>query len=244
MLSRSVSGYEIEGWKGCREEGEDGANDFYFSSSSWNRALRAAPKWLPAWLNVVKNGRALPPNLTGIFLYKKKRERKVMNPIFQHRIIRSFPRGWIVAAILHDLLFVSGSILGFKKGDIFFPLFATYLHRSRLVQYLYAYLNIEPRCIYGRNDFFSSCSLLDSCEIFSFTARWTLHRSWINAVLILRSRNGRAECLVTLLFEVRKEQVSLGSCCYKSKCDAPSSNSFIYLFKKGDIYLRLTFFNY
>lgn len=120
MLSRSVSGYEIEGWKGCREEGEDGANDFYFPSSSWNRALRAAPKWLPAWLNVVKNGRALPPNLTGIFLYKKKRERKVMNPIFQHHIIRSFPRGWIVAAILHDLLFVSGSILGFKKGDIFF----------------------------------------------------------------------------------------------------------------------------
>ena len=206
MLSRSVSGYEIEGWKGVvgkrrerEREREDGANeplDFYFYPFPLGkRALRAAPKWLPAWLNVVKNGRALPPNLTGIFLYKKRRERKVMNPIFQHRIIRSFPRGWIRGCDSPRFIIRLGIYSWLREGRHFFSSISssTYLHRSGLVRYLLNELFKYRTETYLWSKRFLRRSLSDPCEIFSFTARilTATRHSWINAVLILRSRMGR-----------------------------------------------------
>lgn len=147
MLSRSVSGYVIEGWKGCWEEGEGEwmarttppPRLLFPLLPSWNRALRAAPKWLPAWLNVVKNGRALPPNLTGIFLYKKAGEESDesnFSASYNSKLSAWLNRG---CDFSHDLLFVSRSILGFKKRGHFFLLFPRRIYIAReLVQYLNA----------------------------------------------------------------------------------------------------------
>lgn len=129
MLSRSVSAYEIEGWKGC--SGGEFARTTPSTSIllpppppllSWNRAplLNDCRLDLMLWKMAVHSRPILQ-----VFFFIKRREReresKVMNPIFQHRIIRSFPRGWIV--ILRDLLFVSRSILGSEERRHFFFFF-------------------------------------------------------------------------------------------------------------------------
>lgn len=141
-----------------------------------------------------------------VFFFIKRRERKVMNPIFQHRIIRSFPRGWIVAAISLTIYYSSRDLfLVSRKGDIFSSFSPTYLHRSRISSIFKRGLNIESRCIYGRNDLL----LLASCEIFSLLCTFarTRHCSWINAVLILRSRvrNRENSSNIALWSEVREE---------------------------------------
>lgn len=109
--------------------------DFYPpppSSSSPVLESCAAPKWLPAWLNVMKNGRALPPNLTGIFLYKKAREREreqsdesnfsaSYNSKLSTRLNRDSPR-FIIRLAIYSWFW--------GKETFFFFLFCIYITRD------------------------------------------------------------------------------------------------------------------